>query len=69
MVRLDVLCAAVIVSLNSMRLPLGVPTLPTAFCVNAVGALGAPTVVTRPFTWVVGTLKLPLLNADAALAK
>ena len=70
--RLDFLFAAVIVSLNSVRLPLGVSTLPTAFCVNAVnavGALGDPTAVTRPFTWVVATLKLPLLNADAALTK
>jgi hypothetical protein len=40
MVRLDALFAAVIVSLNSVRLPLGVPTRPTAFCVNAVSAVG-----------------------------
>ena len=60
------------VSLNSVRLPLAVPTPPTALCVNAVndaGAPGAPAVVTRPFTELVGMLKLPLLNAAVALEK
>ena len=62
-VRFDFLFAPVIVSLNSVRLPLAVPTLPTAFCVNAVnevGAPGAPAVVTRPFTKAGGDVERPV---------
>lgn len=64
--------AALMVSLNSVRLPLAVPTVATAFCVNAVndvGAPGAPAVCTRPFTWLVGMLNVPFVRADAALEK
>lgn len=69
MVRLDFLFAPVMVSLNSVRLALAVPTVPTMPCVNAVydaGAPGAPAVVTRPFMELVGMLKLPLLSAAEA---
>lgn len=49
--RFAFLFAPVMVSLNSVRLPPGVPTPRTAFWVNAVsevGAPGAPAVVPRP---------------------
>ena len=70
--RFELLFAPVIGSLNSVRLPLAVPTPPTAFCVNAVkdaGAPGAPAVVTRPFIWVVAMLNVPFVSAAAALEK
>ena len=72
MLRLALLFAPVIVSVNSVRLPPALPAVPTALFVNAVkvvGAFGTLAVVTLPFTELLGMLNVPFVSAAEGVEK